>query len=295
MNYRHAYHAGNFADVFKHAVLALTLRYLNEKPGAWRFIDTHAGCGIYDLAADAPSRTGEWRHGIARLAAHLGLALPGGAGVVQAPAPSTAERAMLAPYAGALKAANPDGVLRSYPGSPRVARALARPQDRLTLTELHREDAATLAEGFRGDQQTKVRNLDGWLTLGAFVPPKERRGLVLVDPPFEEKGELGRLIEGLVKAHRRWPGGRYLLWYPLKQENEARQFTRALSETGIGKMLLAELFIRQLTNASFDGCGLVAINPPHTLETELGVLLPYLARALAQDDGAGHVLRWITR
>lgn len=291
MNYRHAFHAGNFADVLKHAVLALILRHLNLKPTAWRFIDTHSGPGMYDLGADAPTRTGEWHQGIERIAPLIGLS--GGAPQSVAHPPSEAVLSALEPYAQALRHANPEGILRLYPGSPRIARALARRQDRLTLTELHEEDARLLAAEFAGDQQVKVRALDGWLALGAFVPPKERRGLVLIDPPFEQPGEYERLVSGLVNAHRRWSTGSYLLWHAIKDLDAVRNYEHALFETGISKLLRAELFIREPTGETFDGCGLVIANPPYTLQSDLEALLPFLAQTLAQASGAGHHLHWI--
>lgn len=291
MNYRHAFHAGNFADVLKHAVLALILRHLNLKPAAWRFIDTHSGPGMYDLGAEAPARTGEWLSGIGRIAPLLGLS--SGAPQSVAPSPSAAVLAALEPYAKALRTSNPDGMLRLYPGSPIIARALARRQDRLTLTELHEEDAQLLASEFAGDQQVKVRALDGWLALGAFVPPKERRGLVLIDPPFEQPGEYARLVRGLENAHRRWSTGIYLLWHAIKDVDAVRNYERALFETGIPKLLRAELFIRKPTGETFDGCGVVIVNPPFTLQSDLEALLPFLAQALSQGIGAGHHLHWI--
>jgi 23S rRNA (adenine2030-N6)-methyltransferase len=239
----------------------------------------------------APARTGEWRDGIGRIAPLIGLSSTAPQSAL--PSPSAALLSALEPYAQALRAVNPDDMLRLYPGSPRIARALARRQDRLTLTELHEEDARLLAEEFAGDQQVKVRALDGWLALGAFVPPKERRGLVLIDPPFEQPGEYDRLAESFANAHRRWSTGSYLLWHPIKDVSAAKNYESALFETGIAKLLLAELFIRKPTGESFDGCGVVAVNPPYTLHSDLEVLLPFLAQALAQGAGANHRLHWI--
>src|SRR5690606_4824480 len=182
MNYRHAYHAGNFADVMKHAVLARIVEYLKRKDKAFRVIDTHAGTGMYDLSSEEAQKTGEWRGGIGTL---LNAQLPGDAA------------ALLKPYLDAVRAANPDGAVTRYPGSPAIARHLLRRQDRLTAIELHPADAAALKRHFAGDFQTRVIELDGWLALGAHLPPKEKRGLVLVDPPFEERDEFGRIVEGL--------------------------------------------------------------------------------------------------
>jgi 23S rRNA (adenine2030-N6)-methyltransferase len=288
MNYRHAYHAGNFADVVKHAVLALVLAHLSKKEAAWRFIDTHAGPGATDLSADQPARTGEWRDGIGRIAVHLGLKPLPGSDIAAAPAPAPPVRAALAPYAQALLAANPDGVLRTYPGSPQIARALARRQDRLTLCEIHPEDGAALRARFAGDQNVKAIEIDGWLALGAFVPPKERRGVVLVDPPFEEPGEFERLVDGLVKAHQRWPTGIYCLWHPIKDEAAVAAYERALRATSIPKILFAELFIRERPGTTFDGCGLAIVNPPYMLEANLRAMLPYLSQILAQGPGADY-------
>jgi 23S rRNA (adenine2030-N6)-methyltransferase len=267
MNYRHAFHAGNFADVVKHALLALLIERLKEKDTAFRVIDTHAGIGFYDLTADEPSRTGEWREGIGRL---YGRTL------------EPALAALLRPYLDTVRAANGGGALLRYPGSPWIARHLLRPQDRLTLTELHPEDAKLLAGEFAGDRQVKAIHLDGWLALGAFVPPKERRGLVLVDPPFEERDEFDKLLAGLAEAQRRWPTGIYALWYPVKDLPAVDRFRLDLAASGIKRLFRAELSVRNRSAAnSFNGTGLVLCNPPwqftDALESVLNGLRPILA------------------
>ena len=279
MNYRHAFHAGNFADVVKHLILARIVEYLKLKPAGFRVIDTHAGIGLYDLTSDEARRSPEWMEGIRRL---IERGLDGRA----------AELAE--PYLAAVVAENPDGELTSYPGSPVLARRLLRNQDRLTAIELHPADAATLKAQFAGDIQARVIQLDGWLALGAQVPPKEKRGLVLVDPPFEEPGEWERLAGGLVKAHRRWPGGIYALWYPLKDPAEARRFAAALEASAIPKILRAELTIRQpSTPPRLFGTGMIIVNPPYPLEAELRVLLPALADILADENRGDWRLDWI--
>jgi len=279
MNYRHAFHAGNFADVVKHLILARIVEYLKLKPAGFRVIDTHAGIGRYDLTSDEARRSPEWMEGIRRL---IERGLDGRA----------AELAE--PYLAAVVAENPDGELTSYPGSPVLARRLLRNQDRLTAIELHPADAATLKAQFAGDIQARVIQLDGWLALGAQVPPKEKRGLVLVDPPFEEPGEWERLAGGLVKAHRRWPGGIYALWYPLKDPAEARRFAAALEASAIPKILRAELTIRQpSTPPRLFGTGMIIVNPPYPLEAELRVLLPALADILADENRGDWRLDWI--
>ncbi|TIQ34413.1 MAG: 23S rRNA (adenine(2030)-N(6))-methyltransferase RlmJ [Mesorhizobium sp.] len=279
MNYRHAYHAGNFADVVKHAVLGRLVEYLKQKDKAFRVIDTHAGIGRYDLASVEAGKTGEWQGGIGRLFGH-------------ALEPRAA--ALLQPYLEAVRAENPDGGLRRYPGSPLVVRRLLRSQDRLTAIELHPEDAARLKAVFAGDFQTRVIELDGWLALGAHLPPKEKRGLVLVDPPFEEEGEFPRLVENLRRAHRRWPGGIYALWYPIKDRKAVAAFRAALRETGIPKLLDIGFEIRPASNEpSLDGSGMVVVNPPFTLEGELRVLLPALHGALAVEQPARWTIEWL--
>lgn len=279
MNYRHAYHAGNFADVVKHAVLSRLVEYLKQKDKAFRVIDTHAGIGRYDLASVEAGKTGEWQGGVGRL---FEAALE----------PRAA--ALLQPYLEAVRAENPGGGLGRYPGSPLIVRHLLRSQDRLTAIELHPQDAAQLKSVFAGDFQTRVIVLDGWLALGAHLPPKEKRGLVLVDPPFEEEGEFQRLVESLRRAHRRWPGGIYALWYPIKDRKAVAAFRAALQETGIPKLLDIGFEIRPASNEpSLDGSGLVVVNPPFTLEGELRVLLPALHKVLAVEQPSRWTIEWL--
>ena len=222
MNYRHIYHAGNFADVLKHAVLARLIVYMTQKDKAFRVLDTHAGIGLYDLSSEEAQKTGEWQDGIGRL--------------LDADIPAKA-KALLAPYLTAVRDLNPDGGLKLYPGSPKLTRMLMRPQDRLSAMELHPDDYETLHRLFDGDFQSRITQLDGWLALGAHLPPKEKRGLVLVDPPFEVAGEFERLADGLAKAWRRFSGGTFCLWYPLKQGAPIAAFHAALQALEIPKML----------------------------------------------------------
>jgi len=279
VNYRHAYHAGNFADVVKHAVLARLIEYLKRKDKAFRVIDTHAGIGLYDLSSAEAQKTGEWRGGIGKLID----AMPDGEAA-----------ALLAPYLSAVRSVNGDGALKRYPGSPLVARHLLRRQDRLSAIELHPKDAAALRARFAGDFQTRVIELDGWLALGAHLPPRERRGLVLVDPPFEEEGEFGRLVDGLRKAHRRWPGGIYALWYPIKDRAAVAAFRRVLAGSGIAGILDITFEIRAASPAAgLGGSGLVVVNPPFTLEGELRTLLPALLSLLAAEPSARWGLEWL--
>jgi 23S rRNA (adenine2030-N6)-methyltransferase len=282
MNYRHTFHAGNFADVVKHAALALLIERLKAKPGAFRVIDTHAGVGLYDLGAGEAARTGEWRDGIGRL---------------WNVTPPARLAPLLAPYLAAVRAANGDRpALARYPGSPWIARHLFRKQDRLTAVELHPQEAKLLEALFAGDIQVRTIALDGWLALGAFVPPKERRGLVLVDPPFEERDDFQTMLDGLIAAHRKWPTGTYALWYPVKDRAAVARFRLNLAKSGIRRLLRAELTVRGPAStaapreATFDGTGLVICTPPWQFADTLGTLLAGLVPLLAQGPGAAHLI-----
>jgi len=280
MNYRHAFHAGNFADVLKHAVLARVVTYLRAKPTAFRVIDTHAGAGLTDLTGPEASRTGEWRDGIGRLMA--------------APlAPDV--RALLGPYLEAVGALNPGDRLSVYPGSPLLARAWLRPQDRLVACELEPAAAAALARRLKGDARAKAVAIDGWTTLRAYLPPKERRGVVLIDPPFEQPGEHDRLLGALAAAHQKWPTGIYLLWYPIKDRHETDAFSRKIARLAIPKILRAELVVLPENGENrLSGSGLLVVNPPFKLERDLTLLLPALALALRRDPAGGFRLGWLT-
>src|SRR5215831_5880949 len=279
MNYRHAFHAGNFADVLKHAVLARILVHLRAKPAAFRVIDTHAGAGRYDLAGPEASRGGEWRDGIGRV---LDAAI------------GEEARALLAPYLDAVAACNGGGQLTVYPGSPALVRALLRPQDRLIACELEPAAAAALARYLARDARCKAVAIDGWTALNAYVPPKERRGIVLADPPFEETSEFPRLAQGLEAAHRKWPGGTYLLWYPIKERDGPDALARRLRRSGMAKILRVELSVPvPRGSARLGACGLIVINPPWTLAAELEILLPELAAALAGGRGGTHRVDWL--
>jgi 23S rRNA (adenine2030-N6)-methyltransferase len=279
VNYRHAFHAGSFADVFKHVVLCRILHYLREKPAAFRVIDTHAGAGLYDLTGPEAKRGGEWHDGIERLLAAK-LSVP--------------VAKLLAPYLEVIGALNETRRLNLYPGSPAIARAWLRPQDRLTACELEPKAATALAGHMRGDTRIKTLEIDGWTALSAYVPPTERRGLVLVDPPFEEDGDFHRLSHALAGAHRKWATGIYALWYPIKGRGEADDLAKRLRRLGIAKILRAELTVSAVSDPTrLNGCGLILVNPPWTLESELSALLPMLAGLLGRDGMGGFALDWL--
>ncbi len=278
MNYRHAFHAGNFADVVKHIVLARILTYLHEKPAAFRVVDTHAGAGLYDLTGNEATRSGEWRTGIAR--------------VMQARF-SEAAGNLMAPYLDIVRAFNPQRDLEVYPGSPLVARALMRPQDRMVACEIQPEARKQLIGALRKDTQARVVDLDGWTALPAFVPPNERRGLVLIDPPYESRDEFDRLADRFTEAFEKWPTGIYVLWYPIKERRAAdtlaRRVAGAMQQTGAApdKCLRVEFSVApQTAESGLVSAGLLIANPPWTLASDLKVILPELEKPLGL-GGAG--------
>ena len=282
MNYRHAYHAGNFADVLKHIVLSSCLKHLARKDAPFRVIDTHAGAGRYRLDRDEAAKTGEWQAGIGRLLGPDAKPLP------------AEVAAVIAPYLECLRRWSGAGPLTVYPGSPVIAQTMLRSIDRLVANELHRDDAKALEAALGRDRRVKVLNLDGWIALKSLLPPRERRGLVLIDPPFEEPGELIRITEGVTAALDRFATGIYLLWYPIKDPKPVARFHRALAELKGVSRLRAELMIRPARNPEvLNGAGLVIVNPPFTLEAELRCVLPALSERLAQAEGAGFRLDWI--
>ena len=263
MNYRHSFHAGNFADVLKHAILVRILLHLNGKPTPYRVIDTHAGSGRYDLAADDASRTHEWKDGIARLD--------------RSPLAPKAE-ALLAPYRETIAAIRAEHGPDAYPGSPWFCRHAMRPFDRLIAAELHAQPHAKLAEALARDARSKALAIDGWTTLRANIPPKERRGLVLIDPPYEQDNELQRAAEAVGAAHRKWPGGTILLWYPIKDRREIVRFGKSLAAFRLAKSLQIELSRNAEAGTRLRGTGLLVVNAPWTLQKEAQILLPALAR-----------------
>ncbi len=280
MNYRHAYHAGNFADVLKHIVLCRVVAHLQAKDGPLFLLDSHAGIGRYDLAGEEAQKTGEADGGIRRLLAEPELP------------------AMLADYVRAIELLNPgDGPLadrlRWYPGSPRFLRTMMRPGDRLAACDLHPADAETLEAEFFRDRQVKTQAMDGYLAVKAMLPPAERRGFVVVDPPFEKRDEFAAMAKGLIAAYRRFATGVYALWYPVKGRRPVDAFHADLAASGTRKILVAELMIHQGEDPErFNGCGLVLVNPPWKLDEELRELLPFLARVLRADPVSTAPLRW---
>jgi len=283
MNYQHAFHAGNFADVHKHIVLTRILVHLRQKAAAFRVVDSHAGAGRYDLQSSEATRGGEWQGGIARLwqaLPHLPSAEAGDAA------------ALLDPYIAAVAALNPGGALVRYPGSPVIVQSLLRAQDRLIACEIEPRAAAALEAALRGDARAKVLTLDGWTAISATLPPKERRGLVLIDPPFEDAGDFAHLSAALIAAHRKWPTGIYLLWYPIKERAAPDALARRLRRAALPKVLRSELSLGPpRAETGLVGSGVIVVNPPYRLDAELRALLPCLASILSPN--AAHRLDWL--
>ena len=259
MNYRHAFHAGNVADCVKHALLVWLVRALQRKPASLFALDTHAGAGRYDLAAAPAARAGEWRDGIGRLLADT-------------PAP-------LADYVGLVHE------LGLYPGSPQLIRALLRPDDRLVCCELHPDDAALLQQRFAHDVQVSVHRRDGWEALRALLPPAQKRGLILVDPPYEAADEFARLAAALARAHRRFRNGTFAAWYPIKHRASVRAFYAALAEPGLRDVVAAEFLLREpIDPARLNGCGLLVLHPPFRFEQEVPPILAALLQRLGNRE-----------
>jgi 23S rRNA (adenine2030-N6)-methyltransferase len=280
MNYRHAFHAGSFADVFKHAILTRVLVHLRGKTAPFRVIDIHAGAGLYDLASDESGRTGEWRDGIGRV---FDAVLPAAAGE------------LLAPYLDVVRSFNPDGGLRHYPGSPLLVGRFLRPRDRLIACELAPAAAAALAHRLRPIRQAKAIEIDDWVALKAYVPPNERRGLVILDPPYEQPDDFARLAAVLAAAFRKWPTGIYLAWYPIKGRDGPDGLARALRRSGIEKALRLEMTIAPpAADGRLAGCGVIVVNPPWRLQSEAETMLGALSGLLARGE-RGAVVDWLTR
>jgi 23S rRNA (adenine2030-N6)-methyltransferase len=274
--YRHLFHAGNFADVFKHALLARLLIALGKKDKPYCYLDTHAGIGRYDLTHVWAQKAREYETGISRLWDRSDIP----------PA--------LAPYLDAVKAENTGRKLRFYPGSPRIAKRFLRPVDRIVLSELNKTDFAALKALFERERRIAVHLLDGYQALKAFLPPRERRGLVLIDSSFDRAGEFARITQALAQAHARWETGMVAIWYPLMEPAAMRNFEHDIEQLGIRKILKLELRIRERDlNATIPGCGMLIVNPPWRFEDEARPLLRWLWSALSDKGAGGASVNWL--
>ncbi len=274
MNYRHAYHAGNFADVLKHGLLVWIVRYLQQKDAPLCLIDTHGGAGVYDLGGTEARKTGEAAGGVLRIAE------------------ASDRPAVIEPYRQLVGGANEAGAMTRYPGSPWLMAAMLRKQDRAIVGELNGEDVAALRAALAGFERVRVMEGDGYAMLQKIVPPREKRGLVLIDPPFEASDEFETLAQAIIATHAKWPTGVYVIWYPLKDDAAVERFHAELLNARLAKMLNITLDVGA-ADEGLRACGLVVINPPWILEKEWREALAWLARTLARGANAASRMEWL--
>ncbi|KLV05785.1 23S rRNA (adenine(2030)-N(6))-methyltransferase RlmJ [Photobacterium ganghwense] len=268
LSYRHSFHAGNHADVVKHIVQSLILDALKQKDKPFVYHDTHSGVGRYDLQDERSEKTGEYKQGIARIWQRDDIP------------------ADIASYIDAIKALNDGDTLRYYPGSPKVARAQLREQDRMVLTELHPSDFPLLLQEFRGDRQVRIYKEDAFARLKASLPPKERRGVVLIDPPYELKHEYMDVVKAIQESYKRWATGTYAIWYPVVYRENIDKMLQGLENLGIRKILQIELGVEPDTDErGMTASGMIVINPPWKLESQMQAILPWLQEAIAPTHG----------
>ena len=277
LSYRHLFHAGSFADVFKHVLLTRLLISLNEKDKPYFYLDTHAGIGRYDLSHPWAQKGREFESGIKKLLERDDIP------------------AAMKPYMDIVRAENPDGHLRYYPGSPLITRKLIRPIDRMALTELNKTDCAELMNVIAKDRRVNVQLMDGYQALKAHLPPKERRGLVLIDSSFDRSREFARLAEALADAHTRWATGTYAVWYPMMGAGVIRGFEKQIEAAGIRKVLQFELSILPEDASTMPGSGMIIINPPWKFDTEMRTLLRWVWSVLNVKSAGGVKVNWLVR
>ncbi|WP_058910465.1 23S rRNA (adenine(2030)-N(6))-methyltransferase RlmJ [Entomohabitans teleogrylli] len=276
LSYRHSFHAGNHADVLKHTVQSLIIESLKEKDKPFLYLDTHAGAGRYQLSGEHAERTGEYLEGIGRIWQRDDIP------------------AELEPYLRVVRNLNRSGQLRYYPGSPLIARELLRPQDSLQLTELHPSDFPLLRAEFQKDARARVERADGYRQLKAKLPPVSRRGLALIDPPYEIKTDYQAVVEGISEGYKRFATGVYALWYPVVLRQQIKRMIHDLEATGIRRILQMELAVLPDSDRrGMTASGMIVINPPWKLEQQMAGVLPWLHSALVP-AGTGHTaLNWI--
>lgn len=275
LSYRHSFHAGNHADVVKHIVQSLILDALKQKDKPFVYHDTHSGVGRYDLQDERSEKTGEFKQGIARIWSRDDI-------------PEAIQS-----YIEAIKDLNHGEELRYYPGSPKVARAQIRDQDRMVLTELHPSDFPLLLQEFRGDRQVKMYKEDAFARLKASLPPKERRGVVLIDPPYELKHEYQDVVKAIKQSHQRWATGTYAIWYPVVYRETIDNMLQGLKDLNIRKILQIELGVEpDSEERGMTASGMIVINPPWKLESQMRVILPWLQQAIAPNHGH-HTVEWV--
>lgn len=267
LSYRHGFHAGNFADVMKHVVLASMLRYMTRKDAPICYVETHAGAGVYDLNSEHAQKNRESDSGIARIRS-------------AANAPEAVKS-----YLDVVSAFGRDADHSRYPGSPLIAATLLRSQDRLMLCELHSSDFPSLKQTFRKDRRVHCFNEDGYRFSKGLLPPAERRGLVLMDPSYELAKEYDTAIEALAGLHRRFPTGTFALWYPILDQRRTVALRLAVQKSAMRDVVDLELQVADRKTAQgMYGCGMIVVNPPWSLREEMELTLPWLASTLGMDD-----------
>ncbi|HAS3623021.1 TPA: 23S rRNA (adenine(2030)-N(6))-methyltransferase RlmJ [Vibrio cholerae] len=275
LSYRHSFHSGNHADVLKHIVQSLILNSLQQKEKPFVYHDTHSGVGRYDLTHEWSEKTGEYKQGIARIWQQDNIP------------------AELDSYLDAIRQLNQGETLRYYPGSPRVARAHLREQDRMVLTELHPSDYPLLVQEFHRDRQVSIYKEDGFARLKASLPPQERRGLVLIDPPYELAKEYRDVVRAIAQSYKRWATGIYAIWYPVVNRCDIDDMLEGLQGLEIRKILQIELGVAPDTNErGMTASGMIVINPPWTLESQMQTILPFLKQAIAPATGH-YKVEWV--
>ena len=278
LSYRHSFHAGNHADVLKHIVLMLILENLKLKDKGFYYLDTHAGVGRYQLSSDEAEKTGEYKEGIGRLWERTDL-------------PEEISR-----YVDLIKHLNFGAkTLRYYTGSPLIAAKLLRPQDRALLTELHPRDFPLLRNNFKEFKNVSVKCDNGFQQLKATLPPKERRGLVLIDPPYELKEDYDLVVKAAEEGYKRFATGTYAIWYPVVLRQQTKRIFKGLQASGIRKILKIELTVRPDSDQhGMTASGMAVINPPWTLENQMKAILPYLVKTLVPEGTGSWTVEWIT-
>lgn len=281
MNYQHSFHAGNFADVIKHVILTALFGSLAKKDSPLCYIDTHAGAGFYDLNAASPKKSKEYSGGIEKV-------------IQQDDAP-----ALVKHYLDIVHRINNElthskfSSLRFYPGSPLIAHHLMRAHDRIIACELQNAAYQALKETFDGDKQVAVHHTDGYLGLKAFLPPKERRGIILIDPPYEDPDEFRHLAQTLPSVLKRFETGVYAIWYPIKDTRQIERFYRTLNESITNSILSVELTIYPDLPTHLNGSGMAIINPPWQFQETLQEVLPWLWKTLSINGQGAHSVKLI--
>ena len=276
LSYRHMYHAGNFADVFKHALLMRPLIALSAKDKPYLYLDTHAGIGRYDLTHSWAQKAREYENGIGRILS------------------ATDVPTVIEPYVDIVRALNPHGRLRHYPGSPWIAKRFLRPGDRMVLVELNPTDHEELARVFAHERNVAVQKMDAYQALKAYLPPPERRGLVLIDSSFDRARELDRIVRALKEACSRWATGVYAVWYPLMEPASMRDFLASIKRSGIRKILRAEIEVRERDESGIiPGCGMLFVNPPWKFDREAKTIVQWLAPKLRVNGEGRAVVDWL--